>query len=56
VLRIFERQGDAIVMRPVKTATPSRIEDGPKILGYSGERVSLEEMADAKAKAAAQSL
>jgi hypothetical protein len=42
-------------MRPVKTATPSRIEDGPKILGYSGSTVSLEEMEDAIAKGAVQS-
>lgn len=53
---IFERQGDAIVMRPVKTATPSRIENGPKILGYSGSTVSLEEMEDAITKGAVQSL
>lgn len=53
---IFERQGDAILMRPVKTNTPSRVEDGPKILGYSGPTVSLEEMEDAIAKGAEQSL
>ncbi|WP_446808935.1 AbrB/MazE/SpoVT family DNA-binding domain-containing protein [Methylomonas sp. 2BW1-5-20] len=53
---IFERQGDAIVMRPVKTATLSWIEDGPKILGHSGSTVSLEEMEDAIAKGAVQSL
>jgi len=56
VLRIFERQGDAIGMRQVKAATPSWIEDGPKILGFSGSTVSLEEMEDAIAKGAVQSL
>lgn len=50
----FERQGDAIVMRPVKKI--SRVEDGPQILGYTGPTVSLEEMDDAIAKGAAQSL
>jgi bifunctional DNA-binding transcriptional regulator/antitoxin component of YhaV-PrlF toxin-antitoxin module len=52
----FERQGDAIVMRPVKTKKISRVEAGPKILGYTGSTVSLEEMDDAIAKGAAQSL
>jgi bifunctional DNA-binding transcriptional regulator/antitoxin component of YhaV-PrlF toxin-antitoxin module len=51
----FERQGDAIVMRPVKTNKNSRVEDGPKILGYTGSTVTLEEMDDAIAKGAAQS-
>jgi len=40
----IERQGDAIVMRPVKSRTLSRVEDRPKILSYSGATVSLEEM------------
>lgn len=53
---ILERQGDAIVMRPVKTNIPSRVEDGPKILDYSGPTVGLEEMEDAIAKGAEQSL
>lgn len=52
---VFERQGDAIVMRPVKNKT-SRVEEGPKILGYAGSTVSLEEMDVAIAKGAAESL
>jgi bifunctional DNA-binding transcriptional regulator/antitoxin component of YhaV-PrlF toxin-antitoxin module len=53
---VFERQGDAIVMRPVKTNKISRVEEGPKIFCYSGSTVTLEEMDDAIAKGAAQSL
>ena len=53
---VFERQGDAIVMRPVNTNKISRVEEGSKILGYTGSTVSLEEMDDAIAKGAAQSL
>ena len=53
---LFERQGDAIIMRPVKTNPTSRVEDGPKILGYSGPTVSLEDMEEAIAKGAEQSL
>ena len=52
----FERQGDAIVMRPVKTSKQSRVEEGPKILGYTGATVTLKEMDDAIAKGAEQSL
>jgi len=53
----FERQGDAIVMRPVKkTIKQSLVEEGPKILGYTGPTVTLEEMDAAIAKGAAQSL
>jgi len=53
----FERQGDAIVMRPVKKQNKiSRVEEGPQILGYTGPTVTLEEMDDAIAKGAAQSL
>lgn len=52
----FERQGDAIVMRPVRKNITSRVEEGPKILGYTGPTVSLEEMDAAIAKGAAQSL
>lgn len=48
-----ERQGDAIVMRPVKSRTASKVEDGPKILGDSGAAVSLEAMDDASGKGAA---
>lgn len=51
----FERQGDAIVMRPVKSKQ-SRVEEGPKILGYTGPTVTLAEMDDAIAKGAEQSL
>jgi bifunctional DNA-binding transcriptional regulator/antitoxin component of YhaV-PrlF toxin-antitoxin module len=53
---IFERQGDAIVMRPVKTKSPSRVEDGPQILSYTGATVTLDEMDAAIAKGATQSL
>jgi bifunctional DNA-binding transcriptional regulator/antitoxin component of YhaV-PrlF toxin-antitoxin module len=52
----LERQGDAIVMRPVKTNKSSRVEEGPKILAYNGMTVSLEDMDDAIAKGAVQSL
>lgn len=52
----FERQGDAIVMRPLKTNKISQVEDGPKILSYTGSTVTLEEMDDAIAKGAGQSL
>jgi antitoxin component of MazEF toxin-antitoxin module len=52
----FERQGDTIIMRPVKTNKSSQIEEGPKILSYTGPTVSLEEMDDAIAKGAVQSL
>jgi len=52
----FERQGDAIVMRQVKSKKISRVEEGPRILGYTGSTVTLEEMDAAIAKGAAQSL
>lgn len=52
----FERQGDAVVMRPVKTNKISQVEEGPKILSYTGSTVTLEEMNDAIAKGAVQSL
>lgn len=52
----FERQGDAIIMRPVKTNKISQVDEGPKILGYTGSTVSLEEMDAAIAKGAVQSL
>jgi hypothetical protein len=52
----FERQGDAIIMRPVKTNKISQVEAGPKILAYTGPTVTLEEMDDAIAKGAVQSL
>lgn len=47
----FERQGDVVLMRPVKSRTPSGMEDGPKILAYSGATVSLGEMDEAITKA-----
>jgi len=53
---VFERQGDAIVIRAVKTNKISRFEEGPKILGYTGSTVSREEMDNAIAKGAAQLL
>ncbi len=53
---VFERQGDVIIMRPVKTKKISRVDQGPKILGYTGSTVSLEEMDAAIAKGAVQSL
>ncbi len=52
----FERQGDAIVMRPVRKNKTSQVEEGPKILGYTGRTVTLEEMDTAIAKGAVQSL
>lgn len=52
----FEQQGDTIIMRPVKVTKISHVEEGPKILGYIGETVTLEEMDAAIAKGAAQSL
>jgi len=52
----IECQGDAIVMRPVRPHKASRVEDGPKILSYAGSPVTLEEMDDAIAKGAEQSL
>jgi bifunctional DNA-binding transcriptional regulator/antitoxin component of YhaV-PrlF toxin-antitoxin module len=52
----FERQGDAIIMRPVKIKKNSRVDEGPKILGYTGSTVTLEEMDAAIAKGAVQSL
>ena len=52
----FERQGDAIVMRQVKSNKISRVEEGPQILGYTGSTVTLEEMDAAIVKGAVQSL
>lgn len=52
----FERQGDVILMRPVQQSKISRVEEGPKILGYNGQTVTLEEMDAAIAKGARQSL
>ncbi len=54
---VFERQGDAIVMRPVKEPNKiSRVEEGPQILGYTGPTVTLGDMDDAIVKGAMQSL
>ena len=52
----FECQGDTIIMRPVKTNKSSQVDEGPKILGYRGATVTLEEMDAAIAKGAVQSL
>ena len=52
----FERQGDAIIMRPVKTNKISLVEAGPNILAYTGATVTLEKMDNAIAKGAVQSL
>ncbi len=52
----FERQGDAIIMLPLKPNKISRVGDGPKILGYIGPTVTLEEMDAAIARGALQSL
>jgi bifunctional DNA-binding transcriptional regulator/antitoxin component of YhaV-PrlF toxin-antitoxin module len=52
----FERQGDAIVIRPLVANKISRVEDGPNILAYKGAKVTLEEMDAAIAKGATQSL
>ena len=46
----FECQGDAIVMRAVKKNKNSRVEEGPKILSYTGSTVTMEEMDAAIAK------
>lgn len=46
----FERQGDAIIMRPVKTHKISQVDAGPKVLAYTGSTVTLEEMDEAIAK------
>ena len=47
----FERQGDAIIMRPVKKINKvSQVDAGPKILAYTGSTVTLEEMDVAIAK------
>jgi bifunctional DNA-binding transcriptional regulator/antitoxin component of YhaV-PrlF toxin-antitoxin module len=53
---VFERQGDAIVMRQVKSNKISRVEEGPQILSYTGLTVTLEEMDAAIVKGVAQSL
>ncbi len=52
----FERQGDAIIMRPVKTNKISRVDEGPKILSYAGSTVTLEDMDAAIAKGAVHSM
>ena len=52
----IERQGDAIILREVKSKKISRVEDGPRILAYTRSTVTLEEMDAAIAKGAAQSL
>ena len=47
----FERQGDAIIMRPVKKINKvSQVDAGPKVLAYTGSTVTLEEMDEAIAK------
>ena len=48
----FERQGESIVMRPVKSTKRSLVDEGPKILGYTGSTVTLEEMEAAIGKGA----
>ena len=52
----FEQQGEFIVMRPVKCTKKSLVDEGPKILSYSGSSVTLEEMEAAIAKGAVHSL
>jgi antitoxin component of MazEF toxin-antitoxin module len=52
----FERRGDTLVIRPVKTNKNSQVEEGPKILNYTGPTVTLDEMDEAIAKGAEQSL
>ncbi len=45
----FERQGDTIIMRPIKKPNKiSRVEDGPQILDYTGPTVTLEDMKKAR--------
>ena len=41
---------------PVRNGKPSKVEDGPQILGYKGKTVTLEEMDEAIAAGAAGSL
>jgi AbrB family looped-hinge helix DNA binding protein len=41
---------------PVRNSKPSKVEDGPQILGYKGKTVTLEEMDEAIAAGAAGSL
>lgn len=52
----FERRGDALLMRVVKARKHSRVEDGPRILGYAGPTVTLAEMDEAIREGAEDSL
>ncbi|MGZ8218699.1 AbrB/MazE/SpoVT family DNA-binding domain-containing protein [Methylomagnum sp.] len=40
----FEQQGEVLLLRVAKPRKLSRPEDGPRILGYTGPTVSLDEM------------
>ena len=52
----FEQRGDVLVLRVVKPRKISRVEEGPKILNYTGPTVRLEEMEIAVRKGAEESL
>ena len=52
----FEQQGDVLVLRVVRPQKMSRVEEGPKILNYTGPSVTLEEMEMAVRKGAEESL
>ena len=40
----FEQKGDALLLRAHRLSKNSRVEDGPKILNYTGSAVTLDEM------------
>ena len=52
----FETAGNAARLTVVTTRKPSRVEDGPKILGFHGKAASFEEMDKAIARGAQKSL
>ena len=52
----FEVAGAGARLKVVRKNTPSRAEDGPKILNYKGKAATLEEMEEAIARGAQNSL
>lgn len=52
----FEQQGEVLVLHVVKSRKISRVEEGPKILNYTGPTVTLDEMEMAVRKGAEESL
>jgi len=52
----FEQQGDVLVLRVVRPQKISRVEEGLKILNYTGSTVTLDEMEIAVRKGAEESL